>query len=277
MAAITVTGTGDQNRGTETPEREEVEEDVLVLEETVLGNQGVQSFCALGKFLGLKHVNPQAFTTVMTRIWNPLWGLEVELSEAPIWVQMLNIPLNLRTKTNVMNIASKAGRFLSFDEKSELGWGKFVRARILLNVDHPLKKSLVIRKGGGTNVEVMFRYEGIPNFCYIYGKLGHVLKECEQRSEESDEEERITYGEWLRASPRKPYSVKMEASHNPAHMSGSVQAPVESEQPEGARGVVRQLQMDREVLLEQLTRVLNLKGPANHQVHRDQIAPPSLG
>ncbi|KAJ4850964.1 hypothetical protein Tsubulata_002495 [Turnera subulata] len=44
---------------------------------------------------------------------------QVELSEAPIWIQILNIPLNFRTNTNVVNIANNAGRFLWFDEKGK--------------------------------------------------------------------------------------------------------------------------------------------------------------
>ncbi|KAJ4839569.1 hypothetical protein Tsubulata_002285 [Turnera subulata] len=89
---------------------------------------------------------------------------KVELLETPAWIRMLNISLNSRTKKNVESIASKAGRFIYFDEKGEAGWDKFV--------------------------------------------MDHILKECEQRSGESDEEEVWSYGEWLRASPHKPYSTK---------------------------------------------------------------------
>ncbi|KAJ4842367.1 hypothetical protein Tsubulata_015724 [Turnera subulata] len=114
---------------------------------------------------------------------------QVELKETPVWVQIIDIPLNHRTARNMTNIANRAGRFLCFDEKGEKGWGKFVWAQINLDVKKPLRKSLTIQKG-----------------------QGHVLKECELWSEDSDEEEKTSFGEWLRASPRKPFSAKLVAS-----------------------------------------------------------------
>ncbi|KAJ4838520.1 hypothetical protein Tsubulata_006103 [Turnera subulata] len=136
---------------------------------------------------------------------------QVPLNEVLLWVQLLDIPLNQRTANNVSGIASKAGKFVSFDEKGAVGWGKFVRARVLVNTYKPLRKSLMIRKEGGPMITVSFRYEGKPNFCYICGKLGHVLEECECRNEDSNEEEKHNFGEWLRESPRKPYNVRLEA------------------------------------------------------------------
>ncbi|KAJ4830067.1 hypothetical protein Tsubulata_009275 [Turnera subulata] len=154
---------------------------------------------------------------------------QVPLNEAPIWVQILDIPLNQRSVNNVRGIANRAGKFIRLDEKGAIGWGKFVRARIMPNVEKPLRKSLLIKKESGKEIAVSFRYEGIPNFCYICGKLGHVLKDCDDRSEESDEEERHNYGEWLRASPRKPYSVRLEASYEakmPEEGGGSLVIPM---------------------------------------------------
>ncbi|KAJ4824571.1 hypothetical protein Tsubulata_047334 [Turnera subulata] len=125
-----------------------------------------------------------------------------------------------------------------------------------MSTENPAK-SLAILKGGGNTLEVMFRYEDIPDFCYICGKLGHILNECDQTSEESDDEKRITYGEWLRASPHKPYSTKLEASRTHVHMPEGDQAQAALAPVEEARGVARKLQMDREVLSDQLTCVLN--------------------
>ncbi|KAJ4827180.1 hypothetical protein Tsubulata_028719 [Turnera subulata] len=116
--------------------------------------------------------------------------MQVELNELPIWIQLNNIPWNQRTKSNVMSIVVKAGTFLFFEEKGEQGWGRFVR---------------------GVKVEILFRYEGLPNFCYLCGKMDHLLKECDQRSEDSEEEECTLFGELLRASPRKPFKLRTEA------------------------------------------------------------------
>ncbi|KAJ4838386.1 hypothetical protein Tsubulata_020535 [Turnera subulata] len=42
---------------------------------------------------------------------------QVDLNEVPMWIQMNNIPWNQRTPANVTNIATKAGNFLTFDER----------------------------------------------------------------------------------------------------------------------------------------------------------------
>ncbi|KAJ4849914.1 hypothetical protein Tsubulata_011724 [Turnera subulata] len=192
----------------------EEDEDVLVLEDSVELHQGPQFYYILVKVLGLKDVNPQAFVDVMRKevldadkpwffekqlvVIKAISGDEVlsqvDLVETPIWVQMYDIPLNQRTSQNVQGIAIKVGCFLRFDEKGAAEWGKFVQVRVALNIDKPLRKNLLICKGSGSTSEVTIHYEGIPNFCYLYGKLSHLLKECEQRQEDSDEEEVVHNG-----------------------------------------------------------------------------------
>ncbi|KAJ4839692.1 hypothetical protein Tsubulata_006580 [Turnera subulata] len=192
------------------------DDEVLELEEVKDDLQVHNSFCLLARVLGSKHVNPQAFSNLMGKVWNPMKGFlkeitgdevlaQVEVAEVPIWVQISNVPPNQRSRISVISIASRVGNFLRFDDKGEQGWGKFIRARVNMQVDRPIRKSLTIRKGKGEKVAVIFRYEGLPNFCYLCGKMDHQLKECDRRSEESDDEEQVNFGEWLRASPRKPF------------------------------------------------------------------------
>ncbi|KAJ4822197.1 hypothetical protein Tsubulata_030999 [Turnera subulata] len=237
------------------------EEEVLELEDIAPEQQTPDHWGILARVLGSKHVNPQAFSNLLGKLWNPCKGMEVEqvgrnfflfqffakrdrqevleaetlwffekrvvvmkeitgdevltqvdLNEIPIWVQLHNIPWNQRSQSNVMSITLKAGTFICFDEKGEKGWGRFVRFRINMHVEKPIRRSVFIRTGQGTKVEVSFRYEGLPNFCYLCGRIDHLLKDCDQRSEESDEEERTCYGEWLRASPRKPFRLRTKAA-----------------------------------------------------------------
>ncbi|KAJ4844126.1 hypothetical protein Tsubulata_026073 [Turnera subulata] len=192
------------------------EEEILELEEAP------PELRLLARVLGTKHFNPQAFSYLMGR--NPSRGIEaeqlgqapwffekrvvvlrevtsdevltqVELFEVPIWVQMNNIPWNQRPKTNVINIAERVGSFITLDEKGKQGWGKFVRARVLMHVEKSIRKSLFIRTGKGEKVEVTYRYEGLPNFYYICGRMDHLLKECDLRNKDLDEEQRTTFGE----------------------------------------------------------------------------------
>ncbi|KAJ4839290.1 hypothetical protein Tsubulata_035583 [Turnera subulata] len=182
---------------------------------------------------------------------------EVELVEAPVWVQIYDIPLNQRTSSNVQDIANKTGRFIRFDEKGAAGWGKFVRVKVALNVEKPLRKMLSIRKSQGPSTGVSYRYEGIPNFCYLCGKLGHLIKECDRRNEESNEEEVLNYGEWMRATPWKPYSAKLEAlevkPNTRAQDDASSKASASTSQ-----GVSLKLQVYKDSLELHTERALNL-------------------
>ena len=44
------------------------------------------------------------------------------------------------------------------------------------------------------------KYERLPNFCYSYGLLGHILEECENEDVANDEA--LQFGNWLRAKIR---------------------------------------------------------------------------
>ncbi|KAJ4844332.1 hypothetical protein Tsubulata_030446 [Turnera subulata] len=182
---------------------------------------------------------------------------QVELNKVPIWVQLNNIPWNLRSKSNVTNIALKVGRFLSSDEKGEQGWGRFIRARISVHVEKPIRRSVTIRAEQGTKAEVTFRYEGLPNFYYLYGRMDHLLKKCDQRCEDSDEEECTHYGEWLRASPRKPFRLQKKANDA---MAPALKTEVVRKlfAQENAIGVLVAERLDKEQFTSDLDRVLCL-------------------
>lgn len=53
----------------------------------------------------------------------------------------------------------------------------------------------------GEGVWCPFRYEFLPNFYYVCGRLGHVEKECDYVV--GDEEEEKQFGDWLRVTPAK--------------------------------------------------------------------------
>lgn len=50
----------------------------------------------------------------------------------------------------------------------------FMRLRVRLDVCLPLKKGKVIILPGGVSTMVTFKFEKLPNFCFICGLLEHV-------------------------------------------------------------------------------------------------------
>ncbi|KAJ4846132.1 hypothetical protein Tsubulata_000840 [Turnera subulata] len=236
------------------------EEEIVVLEEEEETVTATKSHGLLCRVLGTKHMNPQAFTSMMRNLWCPLKGLEatqinrnlflfrfqtardlkkvmdaepwfferqlvllqeldgdeqflqVHLHMAPIWVRIYDVPWRARVQQNVLRICRKVGTFVEFDEDGVKGVGSFIRAMVKVDIDKPLAKEIITQKADGSSVRIYFRYKRLPNFCYHCGRLGLLLKDCMFIDDEGEDDEIGTpYGEWLRASPKKPFRLKAKA------------------------------------------------------------------
>ncbi|GER41574.1 cellular nucleic acid-binding protein [Striga asiatica] len=102
-------------------------------------------------------------------------------------------------KRAIQSIASNAGTVIEVDE-GEGGnfWGRFARVRVSLKLSNPLKKCVSVRvENQADEVIILLVYERLPDFCYLCGRIGHVLKECEATEGNS---ENLPFGSWLKAS-----------------------------------------------------------------------------
>ncbi|KAJ4832934.1 hypothetical protein Tsubulata_022974 [Turnera subulata] len=66
----------------------------------------------------------------------------VHLNTCSFWVKIFHIPMSFRTDRHLMLIAGRLGEFGGFDERGIVGWEHYVRVRITLNIDLPLKKEI---------------------------------------------------------------------------------------------------------------------------------------
>lgn len=78
-------------------------------------------------------------------------------------------------------------------------FAKFIRVRVMVDILKPLRRGILM-KIEGRRMWVKIKYESLANFCYCYGKLGHVELDCEDVEAKETQGE---YGDWLRASPLK--------------------------------------------------------------------------
>lgn len=76
-----------------------------------------------------------------------------------------------------------------------------VRMKIVLDMRRPLRRGIFIKFAEEEKVWISFQYEQLPNFCFIFGRMGHALREC-QIAKESGEERKgkeLPYKSFLKA------------------------------------------------------------------------------
>ena len=89
-------------------------------------------------------------------------------------------------------------RFIETDRRSgQSDQAKFMRVKVDLQLDKPLRRGGKIASLEGEKFWVSFRYERLPTFCFHCGRLGHDLKHCQEISNSQDSSSQ--YGDWLRA------------------------------------------------------------------------------
>lgn len=72
-----------------------------------------------------------------------------------------------------------------------------MRVRVNLPIDKSLRRGGNIAIADGERFWVSFRYERLPTFCYVCGKIGHDEKHCSVKQDGQQVDRQ--YGEWLKA------------------------------------------------------------------------------
>jgi hypothetical protein len=115
----------------------------------------------------------------------------------------MNLPFNLNDDWG-KEIAEMVGEFISLDtSNANLVTGKYLRARVWIDVNEPLQRWVVI---DSTLREACdwydVKYENVPYFCFSCGLLGHSDLVCPNPGER-DELGRLPYWPSLRVEDRK--------------------------------------------------------------------------
>src|SRR6266540_6837616 len=94
----------------------------------------------------------------------------IELNHMEIWIQIHDLPDGYKGLIKAM--ASKIGEFISSETPSFDFAGNFLRVRVQLDVQKPLKSVASISRGGKREL-FLIKYERLPDWCSICGMLGH--------------------------------------------------------------------------------------------------------
>ncbi|CAJ2638278.1 unnamed protein product [Trifolium pratense] len=156
---------------------------------------------------------------ILKRISGEEQPSDLEMFTAEFWARIYDLPLKLRSDAMALRLGNTIGQFVEADSKDGHRLGKFLRVKVSIDLRKPLKRGTVLNYQG-KRLHVFFKYERLPNFCYMCRRIGHQMKDCEEvEGNEEDgyediEEKELPYGSWLKASPLPKISgdIKKEQS-----------------------------------------------------------------
>uniref|UniRef100_A0A2N9GLU6 CCHC-type domain-containing protein n=1 Tax=Fagus sylvatica TaxID=28930 RepID=A0A2N9GLU6_FAGSY len=148
--------------------------------------------------------NIDGFHLILKRVKRNKLPREVDFSTTFFWVQAHNLPLEYLSKENAEIIGNGMGKYIEVDlsrTESSKG-GNFLRFKVEIKLSAPLLKGFWLERTQLSDLWVQLKYERLPDFCYLCGRLGHMKKECTKSGarEEGDgalDRNLKKFGPWL--------------------------------------------------------------------------------
>ena len=106
---------------------------------------------------------------------------DIKFDKSPFWVQIHGLPTMCQTETVGLSIEATLGEVEKVDA-NEKGFclGKFIRIRVLMDISMPLCQGRKVRLGEYGLKWVDFKYERLPIFYYLCGRIDHDERDCLQ-------------------------------------------------------------------------------------------------
>ncbi|KAF4383757.1 hypothetical protein G4B88_020079 [Cannabis sativa] len=128
----------------------------------------------------------------------------VNLNTLDLWLQIHDLQNGFMTMKVAKDAANYAGTFIESDPNNFTGvWREYLRVRVTLSLDLPLKRRMKFRKRDGDSFYATFRYESVPTFCFICGLMGHSERLCPRTFDTPPHLIVKPYGIGMKALPRR--------------------------------------------------------------------------
>ncbi|CAH9073758.1 unnamed protein product [Cuscuta europaea] len=138
---------------------------------------------------------------VLARLKQGDLPLQMSLNRADFWLQVHDVPMGFFSIENAIKIGNFVGRFVKVDEQNfSMEWNPFMRVRVSIDLNRPLKRKLFLQSDEGESFCVKFRYEKLPSFCFACGIIGHSERFCPHYPDGKDRRGGFRFGPELRAS-----------------------------------------------------------------------------
>lgn len=79
-----------------------------------------------------------------------------------------------------------------------------------MDITKPLRRKIKIKPPGGEALTLECKYERLPTFCFVCGRLGHAERFCPSQFETQSDEVERAYGPELRAGGRRSQSSEIK-------------------------------------------------------------------
>lgn len=136
----------------------------------------------------------------------PLTGSEqpssIVINHASFWVHAYNLPINCLNNRTAKVLATKMGKY-EIDESVDDYVRNYLRFKVEIDIREPLMRGFNL-KLSGNQFWVGLKYESLPIYCYNYGIIGHLQKQCNRGGSKTFEKlDDIPYGPHIRTSTLK--------------------------------------------------------------------------
>ncbi|KAL3522575.1 hypothetical protein ACH5RR_015409 [Cinchona calisaya] len=85
--------------------------------------------------------------------------------------------------------------------------GKHIKPLVDIDITKPLSRGTCAKLNGFTKW-INFKYEFCPYFCYIYGRIGHIDRNCADKGSVGAKEIEYQFENWMRANNSRTINLK---------------------------------------------------------------------
>jgi hypothetical protein len=142
---------------------------------------------------------------------------DIVFNKASFWIRMTNLPLACMGRDVGFKLGSSAGTVEEVDTDADgIGWGEFLRVKILVDLYKPLSRGRMM-KFEGKSYLIGFKYEKLPKFCFNCGVICHGPEGYLKWTSKRNEEEFTQFGPWLRANSPTRRDERISDRHGSRH------------------------------------------------------------
>jgi hypothetical protein len=142
---------------------------------------------------------------LILRKWQPgMQILKLTLSSVPVWVKLINLPMEFWTPKCLSYVASGIGIPLCADKVTEEQKRlRFACVLVEMDVNSVCPKELSLCRGNGTIVTVGVEYPWLPPKCSTCGNFGHAAYACSKKDKKMWMPKNVRNGYVKKSTPVK--------------------------------------------------------------------------